>query len=262
MIINDDLNTKSESAQVVNVIEEEDKEILAKESELVERLDTLLEIQKNVSLVYDKTIGNINHLCHMLKFRESNINDNKGSTNPSKFTNNTVTYNNKDFDTSNYTSMVNIESNQLKQKTIEPNNEELAYNDYISFLKNSYDTFYRLFLCNSKQDFLKIMKAKGASQQEQLAKHYSSKSMLKLPLTINTYNNKSTLRKKSKHYLQSFSSTDIFRKTNQGDNEEDNITQNEQQTQKEIMRHFLHDIKKERDNYILSLVPLPEASNK
>lgn len=240
----------------VNAIEEKDKESLMKESELVERLDTLLEVQKKVSLKSDKTIKNMNHLSHMFKNEQSSLSDNKSKTNPSEFNSANITINNYNtaFETCNNTGMVNIDNSQQKKESIDINYEEKAFNDYLSFLKNSYETFNRLFLCNSKHDFIKMMKAKG--HQEQLLKKANNKPIMKLPLIINPYNNKSTLRKSSKHFLQSFSTTDVLKKTNQYDDDE-NISQREQQTQREIMRNFLNDIRKERDDYIQNLKPIP-----
>lgn len=137
-----------------------------------------------------------------------------------------------------------------RTEPIEQETEEKVINDYILFLKTSFDTFNKLFLSYSKHEFLKMIKQNKIEKSQNESDIKSNYTLSKCPSV--RYGKSMGLKKKAKALFISSSLPDInqITQSKRQNNDDDNIIMTELNNQKEIMTKFLTDVKRKRVSFI------------
>ena len=119
--------------------------------------------------------------------------------------------------------------------------EQTVIKNYQLLLKKVMKTFDILYLCHNKQEFLNLMKEKGKLKESEVEKTSQTKTRRK-NLRLGT---KSSL---GKSYDRRYVKTESYRIVAQNVNEEDDRSNYD--PDKKILRRFMNEQKKERDNFV------------
>lgn len=125
------------------------------EQALLDEIKTILDKQQHVKLIYEKVIDNIKVMCKLEKKPEESMN--------------------QSYVTANNTSLINVN----ESRTYEPSglNEEEIFKSYLEFLETSKKSMDSLFLSQSREDFLNMMKEKGVDTNNTSGNNPTSSSI-------------------------------------------------------------------------------------
>ena len=252
-----------EKSKKINVIkskyvDKSDKELIQIEKNLNKKLFNLGEKHNEVNLSYNKVIENINNLKEYYDEHPYNLNVTEttkldlGNSNINETTNLTENEN-----------KINEDSNVKKEENEDNENkgiiltqaEEEIINNYKYFIKQSSKTFDELFLLHSKQEFLEIMKEKGKEkikERTQISKTAKPKVTVRKVKKENTQRSLlstlSRISRKKDNYIKTTVQAEDTSKLKKRDDDE--ISKNDFEMDKDIMKKFLDEQKKERGEFL------------
>ena len=258
-----------EKSKKINVIkskyvDKSDKELIQIEKNLNKKLFNLGEKHNEVNLSYNKVIENINNLKEYYDEHPYNLNVTEttkldlGNSNINETTNLTEIENKKDDDNNE-----NKEENEKKEENDNNENKEIILTkeeeeilkDYKYFIKQSSKTFDELFLLHSKQEFLEIMKEKG---KEKIKERTQMSKTAKPKVTVRKIKKESTQRtllsalsrisRKKENYIKTTVKAEDTSKLIKRDDDEN--SKNDFDMDKDIMKKFLDEQKKERSEFL------------
>ena len=259
----------SEKSKKLNVIkskyiDKSDKELIQIEKNLNKKLFNLGEKHNEVNLSYNKVIENINNLKEYYDEHPYNLNVTEttkldlGNSNINETTNLTEIENKKDDDNNE-----NKEENEKKEENDNNENKEIILTkeeeeilkDYKYFIRQSAKTFDELFLLHSKQEFLEIMKEKG---KEKIKERTQMSKTAKPKVTVRKIKKESTQRtllsalsrisRKKENYIKTTVKAEDTSKLIKRDDDEN--SKNDFDMDKDIMKKFLDEQKKERSEFL------------
>jgi len=258
-----------EKSKKINVIkskyvDKSDKELIQIEKNLNKKLFNLGEKHNEVNLSYNKVIENINNLKEYYDEHPYNLNVTEttkldlGNSNINETTNLTEIENKKDDDNNE-----NKEENEKKEENDNNENKEIILTkeeeeilkDYKYFIRQSSKTFDELFLLHSKQEFLEIMKEKG---KEKIKERTQMSKTAKPKVTVRKIKKESTQRtllsalsrisRKKENYIKTTVKAEDTSKLIKRDDDEN--SKNDFDMDKDIMKKFLDEQKKERSEFL------------
>ena len=258
-----------EKSKKINVIkskyvDKSDKELIQIEKNLNKKLFNLGEKHNEVNLSYNKVIENINNLKEYYDEHPYNLNVTEttkldlGNSNINETTNLTEIENKKDDDNNE-----NKEENEKKEENDNNENKEIILTkeeeeilkDYKYFIRQSAKTFDELFLLHSKQEFLEIMKEKG---KEKIKERTQMSKTAKPKVTVRKIKKESTQRtllsalsrisRKKENYIKTTVKAEDTSKLIKRDDDEN--SKNDFDMDKDIMKKFLDEQKKERSEFL------------
>ena len=258
-----------EKSKKINVIkskyvDKSDKELIQIEKNLNKKLFNLGEKHNEVNLSYNKVIENINNLKEYYDEHPYNLNVTEttkldlGNSNINETTNLTEIENKKDDDNNE-----NKEENEKKEEYDNNENKEIILTkeeeeilkDYKYFIRQSAKTFDELFLLHSKQEFLEIMKEKG---KEKIKERTQMSKTAKPKVTVRKIKKESTQRtllsalsrisRKKENYIKTTVKAEDTSKLIKRDDDEN--SKNDFDMDKDIMKKFLDEQKKERSEFL------------
>ena len=258
-----------EKSKKINVIkskyvDKSDKELIQIEKNLNKKLFNLGEKHNEVNLSYNKVIENINNLKEYYDEHPYNLNVTEttkldlGNSNINETTNLTEIENKKDDDNNE-----NKEENEKKEENDNNENKEIILTkeeeeilkDYKYFIRQSAKTFDELFLLHSKQEFLEIMKEKG---KEKIKERTQMSKTAKPKVTVRKIKKESTQRtllsalsrisRKKENYIKTIVKAEDTSKLIKRDDDEN--SKNDFDMDKDIMKKFLDEQKKERSEFL------------
>ena len=258
-----------EKSKKINVIkskyvDKSDKELIQIEKNLNKKLFNLGEKHNEVNLSYNKVIENINNLKEYYDEHPYNLNVTEttkldlGNSNINETTNLTEIENKKDDDNNE-----NKEENEKKEEYDNNENKEIILTkeeeeilkDYKYFIRQSSKTFDELFLLHSKQEFLEIMKEKG---KEKIKERTQMSKTAKPKVTVRKIKKESTQRtllsalsrisRKKENYIKTTVKAEDTSKLIKRDDDEN--SKNDFDMDKDIMKKFLDEQKKERSEFL------------
>ena len=149
----------------------------------------------------------------------------------------------------------NKEEEKSKEEIKLKEEEEEIINNYIYFIKESSKCFDQLFLLHSKQEFIEIMKNKGKEKiEKRKIISQSSKPKVIVRKVQKEGTNKSLLsslsrtqKKKEKYSKTTIKAEDTQNLIKKTDDEE---SKNDYDFDKDIMKKFLDEQKKERNEFL------------
>ncbi len=253
----------SEKSKKLNVIkskyvDKSDKELIQIEKNLNKKLYNLGVKHNEVNLSYNKVIENINSLKEYYDEHPYDMNVTEttkldlGNSNINETTNLTENEN-----------KINEDSNVKKEENEDNENkgiiltqaEEEIINNYKYFIKQSSKTFDELFLLHSKQEFLEIMKEKG---KEKIKERTQMSKTAKPKVTIRKVKKEGTERtllsvlsrisRKKDNYIKTSVQAEDTSKLKRRDDDE--ISKNDYDMDKDIMKKFLDEQRKERGEFL------------
>ena len=253
----------SEKSKKLNVIkskyvDKSDKELIQIEKNLNKKLYNLGVKHNEVNLSYNKVIENINSLKEYYDEHPYDMNVTEttkldlGNSNINETTNLTENEN-----------KINEDSNVKKEENEDNENkgiiltqaEEEIINNYKYFIKQSSKTFDELFLLHSKQEFLEIMKEKGKEkikERTQISKTAKPKVTVRKVKKENTQRSLlstlSRISRKKDNYIKTTVQAEDTSKLKKRDDDE--ISKNDFEMDKDIMKKFLDEQKKERGEFL------------
>ena len=243
-----------EKSKKINVIkskyvDKSDKELIQIEKNLNKKLFNLGEKHNEVNLSYNKVIENINNLKEYYDEHPYNLNVTEttkldlGNSNINETTNLTEIENKNDDD-----------NNENKEIILTKEEEEIL-KDYKYFIRQSAKTFDELFLLHSKQEFLEIMKEKG---KEKIKERTQMSKTAKPKVTVRKIKKESTQRtllsalsrisRKKENYIKTTVKAEDTSKLIKRDDDEN--SKNDFDMDKDIMKKFLDEQKKERSEFL------------
>lgn len=223
-VVVDENTVGTKDIKTINILnsEQNNLELLEKELELNEQYLFNQEMHKGVLTVYDQVVSNIKKLCQ--------INTNIGIDNSGiNITN------------ANETSINNSQSQYI-------NSEESIANAYNDYLNNSEKTIDILFLCHSRQEFLKMLREKALELGVNKSKTRFSRGQL-----FNISKNTSKEKNVSVEYNYQY------------EENEENLNSKEKDLQNEIFNAYLNEIRSLRYDYVNNvnkLISEKEKKNK
>jgi hypothetical protein len=258
-----------EKSKKINVIkskyvDKSDKELIQIEKNLNKKLFNLGEKHNEVNLSYNKVIENINNLKEYYDEHPYNLNVTEttkldlGNSNINETTNLTEIENKKDDDNNE-----NKEENEKKEENDNNENKEIILTkeeeeilkDYKYFIRQSAKTFDELFLLHSKQEFLEIMKEKG---KEKIKERTQMSKTAKPKVTVRKIKKESTQRtllsalsrisRKKENYIKTTVKAEDTSKLIKRDDDEN--SKNDFDMDKDIIKKFLDEQKKERSEFL------------
>ena len=253
----------SEKSKKLNVIkskyvDKSDKELIQIEKNLNKKLYNLGVKHNEVNLSYNKVIENINSLKEYYDEHPYDMNVTEttkldlGNSNINETTNLTD-IENKKIEDSNEKKEEN-EDNENKGIILTQAEEEII-NNYKYFIKQSSKTFDELFLLHSKQEFLEIMKEKGKEkikERTQISKTAKPKVTVRKVKKENTQRSLlstlSRISRKKDNYIKTTVQAEDTSKLKKRDDDE--ISKNDFEMDKDIMKKFLDEQKKERGEFL------------
>ena len=253
----------SEKSKKLNVIkskyvDKSDKELIQIEKNLNKKLYNLGVKHNEVNLSYNKVIENINSLKEYYDEHPYDMNVTEttkldlGNSNINETTNLTD-IENKKIEDSNEKKEEN-EDNENKGIILTQAEEEII-NNYKYFIKQSSKTFDELFLLHSKQEFLEIMKEKGKEkikERTQISKTAKPKVTVRKVKKENTQRSLlstlSRISRKKDNYIKTTVQAEDTSKLKKRDDDE--ISKNDYEMDKDIMKKFLDEQKKERGEFL------------
>ena len=271
----------SEKSKKLNVIkskyvDKSDKELIQIEKNLNKKLFNLGEKHNEVNLSYNKVIENINNLKEYYDEHPYNLNVTEttkldlGNSNINETTNLTEIENKKDDDNNE-----NKEENEKKEENDNNENKEIILTkeeeeilkDYKYFIRQSAKTFDELFLLHSKQEFLEIMKEKG---KEKIKERTQMSKTAKPKVTIRKIKKEGTERtllsvlsrisRKKENYIKTSVKAEDTSKLKRRDDDE--ISKNDYDMDKDIMKKFLDEQRKERGEFLKNDKDKTKSKNK
>ena len=252
-------NEKSKKINIIKskYVEQSDKELIEIEKNLKKKLFDLGEKHNNVNLSYNKVIENINLLK---EYYDENPIDIKGNENNKLNTNDNFTTEAEEKklemkEEEEEKKNENKEEEKSKEEIKLKEEEEEIINNYIYFIKESSKCFDQLFLLHSKQEFIEIMKNKGKEKiEKRKIISQSSKPKVIVRKVQKEGTNKSLLsslsrtqKKKEKYSKTTIKAEDTQNLIKKTDDEE---SKNDYDFDKDIMKKFLDEQKKERNDFL------------
>ena len=252
-------NEKSKKINIIKskYVEQSDKELIEIEKNLKKKLFDLGEKHNNVNLSYNKVIENINLLK---EYYDENPIDIKGNENNKLNTNDNFTTEAEEKklemkEEEEEKKNENKEEEKSKEEIKLKEEEEEIINNYIYFIKESSKCFDQLFLLHSKQEFIEIMKNKGKEKiEKRKIISQSSKPKVIVRKVQKEGTNKSLLsslsrtqKKKEKYSKTTIKAEDTQNLIKKTDDEE---SKNDYDFDKDIMKKFLDEQKKERNEFL------------
>ena len=142
LVTDQDLNSTSSTTTIGSsvILEEGDANLVNEETLLMEELKNLQDKHKNVRLVYEKVLDNINKICR--------VDSKKDETHNLSISSHLL--NTNEMDSSN---IINNQPGQIGEDDLVK-----LYSEFLENTKSSIDT---LFLKHTKEEFMKLMRSKG-----------------------------------------------------------------------------------------------------
>ena len=255
----------SEKSKKLNVIkskyiDKSDKELIQIEKNLNKKLFNLGEKHNEVNLSYNKVIENINNLKEYYDEHPYDMNATEttkldlGNSNVNETTNLTDIENKNNEENKENENKEENKDNENKGIILTKEEEEII-KDYKYFLKQSGKTFDELFLLHSKQEFLEIMKEKG---KEKIKERTQMSKTAKPKVTIRKVKKEGTERtllsvlsrisRKKDNYIKTSVQAEDTSKLKRRDDDE--ISKNDYDMDKDIMKKFLDEQRKERGEFL------------
>ena len=212
IVINENINNKEINA--VKTLDIEDKNLninlIKEEEELTRKYIENQDIFSNVSLKYEQVINNIKKLCGKISEKSMVSDDNSAL---------------------NINSDNSFVQHSLMNHTNEINNEDYFINSYNDYLIESEKTIDILFLCQSKQKFINMLKEKEIEDNLKKAKKSLSKSI-------------------DKNIIKNISSKKYSEMEEMEFVNDDKIEENEEKIQQQIYNQYMNSQKRKIELFI------------
>ena len=212
IVINENINNKEINA--VKTLDIEDKNLninlINEEEELARKYIENQDTFSNVSLKYEQVINNIKKLCGKISEKSMVSDDNSAL---------------------NINSDNSFVQHSLLNHTNEMNNEDYFINSYNDYLIESEKTIDILFLCQSKQKFINMLKEKEIEDNLKKVKKSLSKSI-------------------DKNIMKNISSKKYSEMEEMEFVNDDKIEENEEKIQQQIYNQYMNSQKRKKELFI------------